>query len=564
MESRSLLCLPCGLVAVALALAGAPLLRAESDLPRRGMVASGHPLATQAGLNVLKSGGNAIDAAVAVGLTLGVVDGYNSGIGGGCFLLIRLANGKFVAIDGRETAPAAATRELFVREGRADTRLSQTGPLAVAVPGQLAAFDDALRRYGRRKLKQLILPAAELAETGFIVNADYAARVKAVADELARFDGSRAIFFQNDEPLRAGDCLRQPDLAATYRAIAAAGADWFYRGPFARAAERWMREHGGILRARDFADYRIVRRRPIQTTYRGHTIVTFPPPSSGGVHLAQMLNMLESFDLNALDEATRLHLIAETMKRAFADRAWWLGDPAFARVPRGLIAKAYARSLAGQIDLHRATPVPRHGQPPDWQRDVFPRHTTHFSVADANGNWVACTATINTTFGSKVVIPGTGVILNNEMDDFAIQPGVPNAFGLVGAEANAVAPGKRPLSSMTPTLVLRDGEPILALGAAGGPRIISTVLLELIAMLDLGQSPAQAVAAPRIHHQWLPDELVVEQTLPADLRNALEQRGHRVVVQEKLAVSQIVARTPDGSGFVGAADPRGYGTTAGW
>ncbi|MDW8310549.1 MAG: gamma-glutamyltransferase, partial [Verrucomicrobiales bacterium] len=524
----------------------------------------GHPLATQAGLNVLKSGGNAIDAAVAVGLTLGVVDGYNSGIGGGCFLLIRLANGKFVAIDGRETAPAAATRELFVREGRADTRLSQTGPLAVAVPGQLAAFDDALRRYGRRKLKQLILPAAELAETGFIVNADYAGRVKAVADDLARYDGSRAIFFRNDEPLRAGDCLRQPDLAATYRAIAAAGADWFYRGPFARAAERWMREHGGILRARDFADYRIVRRRPIQTTYRGHTIVTFPPPSSGGVHLAQMLNMLESFDLNALDEATRLHLIAETMKRAFADRAWWLGDPAFARVPRGLIAKAYARSLAGQIDLHRATPVSGHGQPPDWQRDVFPRHTTHFSVADANGNWVACTATINTTFGSKVVIPGTGVILNNEMDDFAIQPGVPNAFGLVGAEANAVAPGKRPLSSMTPTLVLRDGEPILALGAAGGPRIISTVLLELIAMLDLGQSPAQAVAAPRIHHQWLPDELVVEQTLPADLRNALEQRGHRVVVQEKLAVSQIVARTPDGSGFVGAADPRGYGTTAGW
>jgi gamma-glutamyltranspeptidase/glutathione hydrolase len=529
-----------------------------------GVVASGHPLATRAGLNALHAGGNAIDAAVAVGLTLGVVDGHNSGIGGGCFMLIRLADGKFAALDGRETAPAAATRDMYVRNGRADTRLSQTGPLAVAVPGQLAAFEYALKKHGRKTLKDLLLPAADLAETGFIVSDDYAERLKATAEEMRRFPASRAIFFRGNRTLQAGDWLKQPDLAATYRAIAVRGSDWFYRGPFAQATANWMKENGGILTAADFARYRVLRRRPIATTYRGYQIVTFPPPSSGGVHLAQMLQMLETFDLKRLDEATRLHVVAETMKRAFADRAFWLGDPAFARVPRGLVSRQYAASLAAQIDLRRATDVPGHGQPPRWQRDVFPKHTTHFSVADAEGNWVACTATLNTTFGSKVVIPGTGVVMNNEMDDFSIQPGVPNAFGLIGAEANAVAPGKRPLSSMTPTIVLKDGRPIYALGASGGPRIISTVLLELVALLDLGLSPAEAVAAPRLHHQWSPDELVVEPTLPSHLKTALEARGHRVTVREKLAISQIVARAPGQNHFIGVADPRGYGAAAGW
>jgi gamma-glutamyltranspeptidase/glutathione hydrolase len=553
-----------GFLVSALFLVETPAVVDQVGRHHHGVVASGHPLATQAGLNAFRAGGNAIDAAVAVGLTLGVVDGHNSGIGGGCFILIRLANGKFAAVDGRETAPAAATRDMFVRESRADTRLSQTGPLAVAVPGQLAAFEYALKKHGRKKLKELILPAAELAETGFVISDDYAERLKATADDLGRFPASRAIFFKGNRPLQAGDWLKQPDLAATYRAIAIQGSDWFYRGAFAQATARWMTENGGILSAADFARYRVLRRAPITTTYRGYQIVTFPPPSSGGVHLAQMLQMLETFELKRLDEATRLHVVAETMKRAFADRAFWLGDPAFARVPRGLVSRQYAASLAAQIDLRRATDVPGHGQPPRWQRDVFPKHTTHFSVADAEGNWVACTATLNTSFGSKVVIPGTGVVMNNEMDDFSIQPGVPNAFGLIGAEANAVAPGKRPLSSMTPTIVLKDGRPIYALGASGGPRIISTVLLELVALLDLDLSPAEAVAAPRLHHQWSPDELVIERTLPAHLKAALEARGHRVTILEKLAVSQIVARAPDGSGFIGVADPRGYGAAAGW
>jgi gamma-glutamyltranspeptidase/glutathione hydrolase len=529
-----------------------------------GIVASGHPAATDAGLAVLKSGGNAIDAAVAVGLTLGVVDSANSGIGGGCFMLIRLANGKFVAIDGREMAPAAATRDMFLRAGKADTGLSQTGALASGVPGELAAFEYAVKKFGNRKFSELLLPAAELAETGFELSASYAKRLESVADDMAKFESARAIFFKAGRSLQPGEVLRQPDLAATYRGIAGQGSDWFYRGPFAQAAERWMKANGGIMTAADFANYHIALREPVTTTYRGYKIVTFSPPSSGGVHVAQMLNVLEHFNLRALDEATRLHVIAETMKLAFADRAHWLGDPDFAKVPRGLVSKKYAATLAKRISLDYVTEVPSHGQPPNWNTDVFKHHTTHFSVADAAGNWVACTATVNTTFGSKVVIPGTGVVMNNQMDDFSAQPGATNYFGLVGAEANAVAPGKRPLSSMSPTIVLQSGKPLIALGAAGGPKIISAVLMELIGMLDLNQTPEQAVALPRIHQQWSPNELMIEETLPSGLQTALKRRGHVLKLLPALSVSQIVARSPDGESFVGAADPRGGGTVKGW
>lgn len=530
----------------------------------RGMVASVNPLATQAGLKVLKSGGNAIDAAVAVGFTLGVVDTSNSGIGGGCFMLIRLANGEFVAIDGREMAPAAATRDMFLRDGKANTDLSQTGALASGVPGEVAAFDYAVRSFGKKRFADLLLPAAALAEKGFKVNRRYAKLLASVQKEMASFDSARAVFFKDGEPLKEGDVLKQPDLAAAYRSLAKQGSDWFYRGPFAQATEKWMRANGGIMTAADFANYRIVLREPVRTMYRGHEVVSFAPPSSGGVHLIQMLNILEHFDLAKLDEVTRWHVIAEAMKLAFADRAHWLGDPDFADVPRGLVSKAYAAALAKKIDLQRATKVPVHGTPPDWSTDLFKRHTTHFSVADAKGNWVACTATINTSFGSKVVIPGTGVVMNNQMDDFSAQPGVANYFGLIGAEANAVAPGKRPLSSMTPTIVLKDGQPVISLGAAGGPKIITGVLLELIGMIDLNLTPQQAVAAPRLHHQWSPDELMVESSFPEPLRCALAERGHKVKGLSALSTSQIVARKPGGKEFVGAADPRSGGTAAGW
>lgn len=544
-----------------LAIAAAGATSAEAT---HGMVASVHPAATDAGLRVLKDGGNAVDAAVAVALTLGVVDSDNSGIGGGCFLLIYRANGSLVAIDGREMAPAAATPDIFVRNGKADTALSQAGPLASAVPGALAAYEFAVEHYGKRKLSELILPAAEIAEKGFPLDDSYARCVQRAAGDLGRFESSRAVFFRNGKPLAQGDILKQPDLARTYRGIAARGSDWFYRGPFAQAVGRWMKDNGGIMTAEDFRNYKICLREPMLSSYRGFTIVGFPPPSSGGVHVAQILNLLETFDLKSLDEATRLHVTAEAMKLAFADRAYWLGDPDFVKVPRGLMARDYALSLARTINPQHANQTVSHGTPPDWQTDVFKKHTTHFSVADAEGNWVACTATINTSFGSKVVIPGTGVVMNNQMDDFSIQPGVSNYFGLIGNHANAVAPGKRPLSSMTPTLVLKDGKPTIALGAAGGPKIISQVVLELIGMLDLGMSPQQALAQPRIHHQWSPDELMIEMTLPENLQAELARRGHKLKKLPSMGVSQVVARRPDGKGFLGAADPRAGGKAAGW
>jgi gamma-glutamyltranspeptidase/glutathione hydrolase len=550
---------------VAFALSVALIGNAETETKfKNGIVSSAHPLATEAGVNILKSGGNAIDAAVAVGLTLGVVDTHNSGIGGGCFMLIRLANGKFVAIDGREMAPAAATRDMFLRDGKGDTELSQTGALASGVPGEIAAFDHALRHHGKKRWSDVILPAAKIAEDGFAISGGFAVRLRSAARDLEKFEASRTIFFRDGEPLKSGDVLKQPDLAATYRNIAEQGSDWFYRGAFAQATEKWMRANGGIMTAADFANYKIVLRESVTTTYRGNKIVSFPPPSSGGVHVIQMLNILERFDLKNMDEATRMHVIAESMKLAFADRAHWLGDPDFADVPRGLISKKYARTLAGKIDLNHAMKGSTHGTPPGWERELFEKHTTHWSVADAEGNWVACTATINTSYGSKVVIPGTGVVLNNEMDDFSVQPGVANHFGLIGAEANAVAPGKRPLSSMSPTIVLKRGKPVIAVGAAGGPKIISAVLMELVAMLDFGKTPAEALAAPRIHHQWSPDELMAENELSSPVKINLRERGHTVRELNALSVSHIVARDSDGKSFVGAADPRSSGNATGW
>jgi gamma-glutamyltranspeptidase/glutathione hydrolase len=540
--------------------------RADFAEGEHGVVASVHPLSTQAGIAAMKSGGNAIDAAVAVALTLGVVDGHNSGIGGGCFMLIRRANGEFVALDGRETAPAAATRDMFLRDGKGDTNLSQTGPLASAVPGALAVYEQAVAKYGRKHLADLILPAAQIAEDGFPINSTYARKLAATAEKLRAFDSPKAIFFKADGTvLREGDVLRQADLGASYRAIAEHGGEWFYRGAFARTVAAWMKEHGGLITEADFQNYTVRRREQFSTTYRGYEIVGLPPPSSGGVHVAEILNILENFDLkSATAPGARHHLVAEAMKLAFADRAFWLGDPDFANVPRGLVDKAYARELAKRISPDHTTPVPTHGTPPDSETRLFEKHTTHFSTADAEGNWVACTATINTSFGSKVIVPGTGILLNDEMDDFSIEPGVPNAFKLVGAEANAVAPGKRPLSSMSPTIVLKDGQPILALGAAGGPTIISQTVLNLVAVLDLGQRLDAALAQPRIHQQWQPDQLRIEKSLPADIRTALRKFGHELFEETAFGASQAVGRGTDGKGFVGAGDPRAGGQAAGY
>jgi gamma-glutamyltranspeptidase/glutathione hydrolase len=539
---------------------------------KRGVIATVHPLASEAGAAAFARGGNAIDAAIAAALTLGVVDGHNSGIGGGCFVLVRRADGSMLAIDGREVAPVAASRDMFLdRQGKLIPGASTTGALAIGVPGALAAYDRAVRDGGRLSLNELILPAADIAERGWAIDEHYARRIASVARDLGRFPASAAIFLDSDgKPWPAGHTLRQTDLAATHRAIAKHGINWFYSGPFAQRTAQWMRENGGLMTAKDFADYRVRIREPLVTTYRAYTIVGFPPPSSGGVHVAQILNTLENFDLRSLDrdgQAQRLHVMAEAMKLAFADRAYWLGDPAFAKVPRGLVSKDYAKQLAGRIDLRHTIDIPTHGVPHAADSDVFEptggKHTTHIAASDAEGNWVAITTTVNTTFGSKVVIPGTGVVMNDQMDDFAAQPGAPNAFGLVGTDANAVAPGKRPLSSMSPTIVLGpDGKPILALGAAGGPTIITQVVQVLVNRLDLGMGLAEAVAAPRIHHQWQPDQLAVEKGLDAKLVESLKAMGHPIVVRDSIGVSQEVGKLDDGS-LLAVHDPRVPGKAVG-
>jgi gamma-glutamyltranspeptidase/glutathione hydrolase len=525
----------------------------------KGMVATVHHLATRAGVEALKEGGNAVDAAVAAGLALGVVDTHNSGIGGGCFMLIRKASGEVVALDGRETAPSDAHRDMFLRGGHAVPELSRSGALAPAVPGEVAAFEEAVERHGKLPWKRHCLAAAALAENGFTVTKNYERRLASVGNEISKFNASREIFTdKSGNTLRAGHKLKQPDLAQTLRALGDGGKSWFYKGPFAAQTAEWMKENGGLITKHDFAEYAVKRRAHLETHYRGYTIIGFPPPSSGGVHVGQILNILEFFDLKSMGQGSAdfIHVVAESMKLAFADRAFWLGDPDFTKVPRGLTDKMYARALAQRINLQGATKVNGHSTPPDSANDVFEKHTTHFSAADAEGNWVACTATINTTYGSKVVVPGTGVVLNNEMDDFSAEPGAPNAFGLIGGEANAVAPGKRPLSSMSPTILLLNGKPVLSVGAAGGPTIISQTLLAIIQFVDFGESVAGALEKPRFHQQWIPDELRIEESVPRAVRDELSRRGHALKVVDSMGACQAVGKRAEVQSFEGASDPR--------
>ena len=535
---------------------------------KNGMVASVHPLATDAGVKAMRNGGNAVDAAIATALTLGVVDGHNSGIGGGCFILIHRANGELIAIDGREMAPAKSHRDMYIRNGRADTRLSQMGALASGVPGALAAYHQAISKYGKLRWSQLVDPAAKIAEDGFPIDRIYAAKLKDKAKDLRQFPAARAVLLRPDgKPRKEGETLKQPDLAASYRSISREGIQWFYDGPFGKQVEKWMSQNGGIMTAEDLRRYRTRTLQPIVTTYNGRTIVGFPPPSSGGIHVAQILNTVEGFRLGFYSQLTArskfIHVVAEAMKPAFADRTYWLGDAAYTKVPRGLISKSYAATLAKRIRPGLVQDVKGHGKPPAWQFDVFGKHTTHICAADKEGNWVAMTQTVNTTFGSKVIIPGTGVIMNNEMDDFSIQPGVPNAFGLLGAEANSVAPGKRPLSSMSPTIVLKDGKPVMAVGAAGGPKIITQVVIALIHRIDLKQSAREIVATPRFHHQWRPDILYLEKGISAETEKKLIEAGH-TTVRRGGGVMQAITRSADGKMLEGASDPRVQGKAAGF
>lgn len=532
----------------------------------QGVVATVNPLASQAAMQAFQRGGNAIDAAVAASLMLSVVDGHNSGIGGGCLALVYPADGRVVALDGREMAPGGASPEMFFRAGQPAPELSQLGPLAAGVPGLLATLERLSREHGQIDWNDALLGAAEVADAGFVISEHFARVLRNSAGDLKRFPASaRVLLDESGQPWSNGHLLRQPDLAQTLRQIAEQGIAWFYQGEFAERAATHLREAGGVMAASDFANYKTLARRAIQTQYRGDSVIGFPPPSSGGIHDAQMLGMLAEFDVAGIfaeSQARGLHLLLEVMKRAMADRAYWLGDADFAKVPRGLLDQDYLRQLASTIDLSRATEVKSHGQPPRAELDLFGqrKHTTHLTAADARGNVVAITQTVNTSFGCKMIVPGTGVVLNNEMDDFSIAPGVRNAFGLLGSEANVIAPGKRPLSSMSPTIVLDgDRKPILSCGAAGGPKIITAVLQLLVRVLDLDESLEQAIAAPRVHHQWSPDVAVCENALNDQTVEQLANMGHRIqrigsaAVAQGMAMHRIAGHAPQ---LTAASDPR--------
>ncbi len=538
---------------------------------KKNMVASVHPLATQAGVDAFANGGNAIDAAIATALTLGVVDNFNSGIGGGCFILIRTASGDFYAIDGREMAPSAATQDLFRDAKTRFSNPSQTGPLASGVPGALKAYAQAVAQHGRLDLRDSLSKGIEAAENGFRVSEAYAAKLRIAKKAMSQFPGAVDVFFRPDpktgilEPYREGEVLKQSDLADTYRKIAQEGTPWFYRGAFAELAGQWMKANGGIMTAIDFANYKSVNRKPVRSKYRDFEIYGFPPPSSGGVHVAQVLNILEQFELADMyrsDRAGFYHVVAEAMKLAFADRAFWLGDPDYVEVPLGLVEKSYAKELASKIKMNSALTTD-HGMPPNAATEFFERHTTHVAAADSEGNWVALTTTVNTTFGAKYVIPGTGVIMNNQMDDFVAFPGKPNVFGLVGGENNAVASGKRPLSSMSPTIVLKNGKPILTVGAAGGPKIITQVLWAIINHLDLEMPIGKAIAAPRLHHQWAPKQLLLEASFDNKIADQLAAKQHQIKRSQSMGICQGIAFDAKTGLFTGAFDPRTTGSAAG-
>ncbi|EHJ0295354.1 gamma-glutamyltransferase [Salmonella enterica subsp. diarizonae serovar 60:k:z] len=524
----------------------------------QGMVASVDVMATQVGVDILKQGGNAVDAAVAVGYALAVTHPQAGNLGGGGFMLLRTKDGATTAIDFREMAPAGATRDMFIDEqGNPDSKKSLTSPLASGTPGTVAGLSLALEKYGSLPLNSVVRPAIKLAQEGFIVNDALADDLKTYGSEvLPHHENSKAIFWKDGEPLKKGDKLVQQDLANSLTMIAENGPDAFYKGEIARQIAQQMQQNGGLITTDDLAAYQAVERTPVSGEYRGYQIFSMPPPSSGGIHIVQILNILENFDMNkyGFGSADAIQIMAEAEKYAYADRSEYLGDPDFVNVPwQALTSKTYAKSIAGQIDINKAKPSSeiRPGKLAPYESD----QTTHFSVVDKDGNAVAVTYTLNTTFGTGIVAGNTGILLNNQMDDFSAKPGVPNVYGLVGGEANAVGPKKRPLSSMSPTIVVKDGKTWLVTGSPGGSRIITTVLQMVVNTIDFGMNVAEATNAPRFHHQWLPDELRVEKGFSPDTLKLLEQKGQKVALKEAMGSTQSIMVGPDGE-LYGASDPR--------
>lgn len=549
-----------GLLVGAMVAGSAPLL-ANTVTGSHGAVASRSALASDVGVDILRQGGNAVDAAVAVGFALAVTYPSAGNLGGGGFMVIRTADGEVLTQDHREKAPLAATTDMFLdADGNVDRTLSLASLKASGVPGSVAGMLDALERHGTLTREQVLAPAIKLAREGFVLNEDLASDFRNLRPSMENYPASLAVFTNDGSPWQAGDLFIQADLADSLQRISDHGRDGFYRGPTADMIVAEMERNGGLISHEDLQSYEVVWREPIRGEYRGYEIWSMPPPSSGGVVLLQVLNMLEPYDIGELGwGSTRtVHLMVEGLRRAYADRAEHLGDPDFYPVPIDrLIDKEYALERFQDVDMSRASDSEEIFAG-DWTTEST--ETTHYSVVDAEGNAVAVTTTLNGGYGNRIVVPGAGFLLNNEMDDFSAKPGTPNMYGLLGGEANKIEPGKRMLSSMTPTIVVKDGETVLVTGSPGGSTIINTVLHIVMNVIDHGMDVEQAVASPRFYHQWKPDVIRFEQgSISPRVRGELEAMGHRGLRDAGYGVgdaNSIMIR----DGVIGASsDPRNEG-----
>ena len=529
---------------------------------RNGIVVTDDVLASRAGVSILQAGGNAFDSAVATALVLGVTHPHSSGIGGGNFILFYdQKSAEVQVIDAREVAPKAITQAHYYRKGKHDTALSQTGGLAVGVPGELRGLFQLHSKFGTLPWKTVVAPAVKMAQKGFPVNAYFHSLLKKNRDRFMKIPYLRQVFYPQGKAPEVGDLLVQPALARTLDLIANEGVHSFYEGAIATEIVKTVRNAGGVLALKDLQDIRPRVVKALHSTYRGYDVFTMPPPSSGGMVLLEMLHVLEELPLKTWGHngSQSIHHVAEVMKHAYADRAEYMGDDRFVSIPRQrLLSKAYALSILESISNQKVSDHKSYGR--SYVGDDG--GTTHFCVMDRLGNAVGITATINTYFGSKLVVEKYGIILNNEMDDFSLAPGVPNAYGLVGSQANAIAPFKKPLSSMTPTLVMQDGKPFMLLGGSGGPRIITGVLQVLSNVIDHRMNLQEAVNAPRFHHQWVPNTLYVEKEIPVDVRANLLKRGQIVRRLKARNVIQAILVAEDG--LHGASDPRKQGSPAGY
>ena len=545
----------CLIVIICLALPPAVHATRQPAHARHGMVVAMESIGADAGVSVLQKGGNAVDAAVALGFALAVTHPFAGNIGGGGYMLIRLADGRATFIDFRERAPEKASRNMYLDAAGNLTRDSVEGWRSSGVPGTVRGFEMALAKYGKRSWAETLASAIELAK-GFPVSYPISESLKG-SRSLAAAPESKRIFQKSGAFFQPGETLAQPELAQTLERLAKNGPNEFYEGETATRFAAEMAKHGGLITAADLKGYKAIERTPLTGKYKGYTVITAPPSSSGGIAVLEMMGILEGtgYEKAGAGSASAIHWGAEAMRRAYADRNTYLGDPAFVKVPiSGLLDPAYHARLRASIDPERATPSDqvRPGRPVGSE----PMETTHFTVVDAEGNAVACTFTLNGGYGNGITVPGLGFLLNNEMDDFSAKPGTPNMFGLVQGEANAIAPGKRPLSSMSPTIVVKDGKLFMTAGAPGGSRIPTAVLQVILNVIDFGMNVQDAVDAPRFHHQWLPDTLSLERGISPDTVAILKSRGYDVDYAPGVVLAQVAAIVSDGGWLQGASDGR--------